>query len=59
MPGGDFPQHFEAFLNRKQRLLALIPQERNNQPINQPARAFNQIQVSVRYGIERTGVDGY
>ena len=51
-------QHGAALPQAEQRVLVRIPQDRDNQLVEDLAAAVNQIQVPVGRGIERAGIDG-
>ena len=53
-----FAQHFHALLDGEERLLALVPQNRNDQPVEQPRAALDQIEMPVGDRVERSRIDG-
>ena len=49
-------QHGDALLGREQRLLGVVHADADDEPIDQPAGARDDVRVPERHGIEGAGI---
>jgi hypothetical protein len=54
----DLRQHHPAFFDTEERLLLRINENGDYNFVKQFAATLDNVQMTVSYGIERTGVDG-
>ena len=52
----DLPQHLQALLDRKQRLLAGMDPDRDDQPVARPHGVPDHVQMAVGDGVEGAGI---
>ena len=57
-PADDLADHADPLLDREERRLLVLLEDRDDHPIREPPRPREDVEMAVRQGIEGTGIDG-
>ena len=52
-----FAKHLDALFHGEERLLGVVPQDRNDQPVEHPRAPLDQVEVAVGNRVERSRID--